>query len=567
LVIGSRSLGAEKKGVSAELTNAVLGKSFVMRQTSNVAAKQYYRLGQKEFLCRHKLSGLFPNRQDVSDVSIIRVREGSETEILSRTTKLEGNRMVSKEITKEYRFWVFTLKHPHLGKGEFRVTTSTGELPDNPAEVLDVLGFVFLGEGLPQHVLLRARTGSALVHFVGSGHAPEGTNTVDFGNLEGSSKAGYKACSLCFNRGLRLANLETEFELGRETEATIRHYYQVSKDAQLQERVERLGNKVLANWPTKPIGFEYRFNVIENRRFNAVACAGGFIFINSGLVSLVESDEELESVLAHEIAHVEQRHGIKELIRARRNARTAAILGAVVTGAAAAAAASTDNKQVATGVAEASAAFGIWLYAVGAQIALQGYSREHEMEADIWASNYLQKMGYNRSRIVSVLQKVRTSVDLENPRSSNETDLASSHPSPNNRIHIAKTLEIEHWPKAVVFDVFNKEDELVYSIGFNGVCSYSRRDGSDYCMVLLDVSSTAVLGDPKSADELTLTFENQSRRFTADGPYEVSPMDRIGMTFTYKGKLLLTPEGISAPRLTDLEGTRIIRRETSDSSN
>ena len=134
-VIGFRLLGAERKGASAELTKAVVGRSFVMRQAPNVAAKQYYRLGQKEFLCRHKLSGLFPNRQDVSDVSIIRVREDSETEVLNRTSKLDGNRMVSKEITKEYRFWVFTLKHPHLGKGEFRVTTSTGDEPvENVAE-------------------------------------------------------------------------------------------------------------------------------------------------------------------------------------------------------------------------------------------------------------------------------------------------------------------------------------------------------------------------------------------------------------------------------------------------
>jgi len=44
-------------------------------------------------------------------------------------------------------------------------------------------------------------------------------------------------------------------------------------------------------------------------------------------------------------------------------------------------------------------------------------------------------------------------------------------------------------------------------------------------------------------------------------------MDRIGMTFTYKGKLRLTPESISVPRLTDIEWTRIVQRVSSDSSN
>jgi Zn-dependent protease with chaperone function len=556
---------AEKRLSLAELEQAFAGKSFIMLQAHNVAAKQYFRTAQAEYLCRHKPTGLFPNRHDLTNVSIVRVRQDSETEVLGGTSKLDGKLVVRKEITKEFRYWVFTLKHPHLGKGEFRITTADGALPDSKEEVRQILGFAFSGEGLPQHKLLRATKGGRLVHFIGSGHAPEEGDTVEFGGLEESAKAGYRTCALCFNRRMRLANFDAELQLGRETESTIRHYYQLSKDIQLQDRVERLGRKVLANWPSRLVGYDYRFNVIENGNFNAVACAGGYIFVHSGLVNLVESDEELEAVLAHEISHVEQRHGIKQLVRARRQANAAAIFGAILAGAAGAAAATADNASIATIATDAAAVFGIWTYAVGAQIARYGYSREQEMEADIYALNYFQKMGYDRRQLLSVLAKVRTSVDLANPRSPSEEDMSNSHPAPNNRIHLAKTIKVEQWPDDVTFDVFNKEDELVYSMTFQGACNYSRRDGSEYCKVLLDVSTTAALAETESVDELTIPFGNMSRSFTSDGSYELAPMDRIGMAFTYKGKLPLKPSDLSKPRLAGIEGAKVVRRSKSES--
>ncbi len=556
--------GAENKLSSGELKKALVGKSFTLRQAQNVAARQYYKIGPVEYLCRHKLSGLFPSPQDLPGVIITRVTEEAESEVLKRTTKYEGGRFESKELTKGFRFWAFTLKHPHLGKGEFRLTRANGDLPESLDEVLGVLGFVLAGEGLPQRRLFRARQDSKLVHFIGSGHAPEGEGRVEFGSLEEAKQAGHVPCALCFNGRVRLAYAEVERQLGRETEATLHHYYQLSRDALLQERVERLGRKVLANWPTRLIGYDYRFNVIESREFEAAACAGGYIFVHSGLLDLVESDQELEAVLAHNIAHVEQRHAIKQLLRAKREANAAAFLGVLLSSAAitvATTASAKDLPLAAAGV-EAAAEFGIWMYCVGAQVALQGYSREHEMEADIYALNYFQKMGYDRRHLVSVIRKIRTSVDLGNPRSADEDNLSSSHPTPNNRIHLALTTAIDPWPEGVTFDVFNKEDELVYSMTFQGTCNYTRRDGSEYCKVLLEVSTTTALPEVKSVEGLLLSCSNQNQWFKADGSYDLVPMDRIGMAFTFRGKLPLTPESLSAPRLEGIEGVKVARRTT-----
>lgn len=559
-------MGAEKGLTAAELKKELLGKSFTLPRAQNVAAKQYYKLGQKEFICRHKLTGLYPLSQDLRDVSITQIKEETESELLKRIhpTELKAS-VLPKEITKEFRYWVFTLKHSNLGKGEFRITTINGDLPDRMDEVLKVLGFVFVGDGLPRHKLLRAKTESKLVHFVGSGHAPDVGKYVEFDGIDEAANAGYQPCLLCFNRRLSLAYIDVEHQLGRETESTIRHYYQISKDNQMQARIERLGRKVLANWPSRLIGYDYQFNVIEDRDFNAVACPAGFILVHSGLVSLVESDQELEAILAHEIAHVEQRHGVKQLIRAKKNRDTAIILGALFGAAASAAvAAETRDQRAAAEIGESVADFGVLLYCVGAQIALQGYSRQHEMEADVHALNYFRKMGYPTHDLLTALRKIRTSVDLNNPRSANEADMFSSHPAPNNRIDLANSIEIEQWSPGAIFDGFNKEGELVFSVALHGACSYTQRDGTERCQIMLDVSTTDALAKGRSVDDLNLTLKNSNLRFTSDDAYELAPMDRIGMVFSRKEKRKLNPSDISTLKLGGIEAAKVVRRNVSN---
>ena len=73
LFLSFNALGADKIKSAVELERILVGKSFTMRQAQNVAAKQYYKVGTNEFLCRHKLTGLFPNRQPLTDCSTERV--------------------------------------------------------------------------------------------------------------------------------------------------------------------------------------------------------------------------------------------------------------------------------------------------------------------------------------------------------------------------------------------------------------------------------------------------------------------------------------------------------------
>lgn len=61
--------------------------------------------------------------------------------------------------------------------------------------------------------------------------------------------------------------------------------------------------------------YNYVFHVVEDEKVNAFATLGGHIFIFTGLLEFAETPEEVAAVLAHEIAHVEQRHVVNRLVK------------------------------------------------------------------------------------------------------------------------------------------------------------------------------------------------------------------------------------------------------------
>src|ERR1043166_8274369 len=126
---GPIAAGAEGEVTSAELQKALGERKCTLRQAQNVSAKQYYRIGDKEFLCRHKMTGLYPNRLPLGDITVMKIRQQEESEILNRVQLYDGKRIETKDVIKNFRYWVFTLKHPYLGRGEFRITTASGDLP------------------------------------------------------------------------------------------------------------------------------------------------------------------------------------------------------------------------------------------------------------------------------------------------------------------------------------------------------------------------------------------------------------------------------------------------------
>ena len=97
-----------------------------------------------------------------------------------------------------------------------------------------------------------------------------------------------------------------EKELGEAFFRSVHYRLKVNQDPEIQDFIQSLGHKLAAE--SDAPGRPFHFFVILEPVINAFAGPGGYIGINSGLITITESESELASVMAHEIAHVTQRH-------------------------------------------------------------------------------------------------------------------------------------------------------------------------------------------------------------------------------------------------------------------
>lgn len=165
--------------------------------------------------------------------------------------------------------------------------------------------------------------------------------------------------------------------------------------------------------------YPLKFHVVENATINAFAMPGGNVILHSGLILAAESPEEVAGVLAHEIAHVKQRHGIRGILSSAGLFLIAQSLLGDVTGLVAVI---TDN---------------------GSFLLSRQFSRDFEREADDHGWEYLlaadirpdgmirffQRMQEEERKMHEKLKEV-TSVDV----SEGALQLASTHPATQERI-------------------------------------------------------------------------------------------------------------------------------------
>ncbi|HOQ30630.1 MAG TPA: M48 family metalloprotease, partial [Armatimonadota bacterium] len=104
---------------------------------------------------------------------------------------------------------------------------------------------------------------------------------------------------------------QEEEKLGKEGCAQIEKEYKVIEDAAQLKRVHQILS-ALAPVTSRP-EVTYRAKILDTEDVNALSLPGGFIYVTKGLLDIVESDDELAGVLAHEIAHNAHRHAIQSL--------------------------------------------------------------------------------------------------------------------------------------------------------------------------------------------------------------------------------------------------------------
>ena len=237
-------------------------------------------------------------------------------------------------------------------------------------------------------------------------------------------------------------SLNEEYRLGAMIVRNLRDQNQIIEDPELDEYLQALGSRLAAHVPEG--GQRFHFFVVRDSTINAFALPGGFIGVNYGLILATANESELASVLAHEIAHVTQRH-IARMVRAQGRqsiATTAAIVAAILIGAMSGGAGG-DVVQGAIAAAQGAA--------VQQQI---NFTRAHEYEADRVGIGILAAAGFDPKAMADFFETMGRRVGLAQAQ---VPELLQTHPVTTNRIAEARN-------RAAQFDHPKSPESLSYAL-------------------------------------------------------------------------------------------------------
>ena len=189
----------------------------------------------------------------------------------------------------------------------------------------------------------------------------------------------------------------------------------INQDLEIQEYIESIGQTLAANsdTPTSP----FHFFVVIDSNINAFAGPGGYIGVNSGLIQLTEAESELASVMAHEIAHVTQRHLYRSIEKASKLSipTVAATLAAVLIG--------TQSPSMGQAALMAVQAGNIQF-----QI---DFTREHEKEADRVGMQTLSLSNYDPRSMPTFFERLQQSTRYYGK---GVPEFLRTHPMSENRV-------------------------------------------------------------------------------------------------------------------------------------
>lgn len=112
-------------------------------------------------------------------------------------------------------------------------------------------------------------------------------------------------------KSLILIPTSTEVEIGREVSSGVESTEKLLNNQRVQNYVNDIGQKIVKVCDRRDI--KYTFKVIDKAEVNAFACPGGFIYIYTGLIKIMDNEAQLAAVLAHEVGHIVARHSVKRL--------------------------------------------------------------------------------------------------------------------------------------------------------------------------------------------------------------------------------------------------------------
>ncbi len=216
------------------------------------------------------------------------------------------------------------------------------------------------------------------------------------------------------SKGATGLTIEEEINLGDAVSVEIvARYGGVWRNQVATQRVNLVG-RALTRY-AKRDSLEWRFGVLDSDAVNAFSAPNGRVFITKGLYKLLENDDELAGVLAHEIAHVDLRHAAK------------IIAGKQGTGAAVGLVAESAGDQLGGSAPEATKMFEDAVSKLATGLLTDGYGSGREYDADESAYELAKVCGFDPNGLRIALNKV-------DANTSKGKETFNTHPKTSDRL-------------------------------------------------------------------------------------------------------------------------------------
>ncbi len=464
----------------SDLEQAMEGRELIMRPTTEGRRKVYIEAGDLEAFALHRGDRLFPLRESES----VRITD-ADPENDHIELELESRR---------------------LGRGRvdfYGIPPSADDFETWLDEIFEV--------STPETDFQRyvGNRQSQTLHIRGANHLPPISEREMFHSMEDSLDSAYRRCGVCFVPTPDVSGYETERGLALMSLQQVRSAYYPYVNPSREEDLERVGASVLERWPVPLKGYRYRFQLVDDDNINAFAVPTGYIFVTRGLLDSLETEEELAAILAHEIAHVESRHGYRRWRNQQTASRWLGIAGAL--------AGISDND--ADDIVTAMSTFAAGLF-------LMGHGRDREREADLYASFFLNDTEIGDEPLLSTFKKLQFAQDAIDPLGNGGGGLFASHPDIDERLEKASATVTQPFPASEVFHGRDDDGTLVATLRFD-----VQRLFQSELDVIATLSTTAELGDDDNVNTLEITVDGNRIRLPERTAEKIFPSDEVSAVF------------------------------------
>ncbi|HEX6223602.1 MAG TPA: M48 family metalloprotease [Chryseolinea sp.] len=188
-------------------------------------------------------------------------------------------------------------------------------------------------------------------------------------------------------------NVSYDKKLGAENAILVEQEMGIYKHDSLSQLINAVGKKLVSRLKNNP--FEFKFFLADSPEPNAFALPGGFVYVTRGILPLIQTEDELAGIMAHEIIHVTERHSVKQMKKG--------LIGGVL---------QIPGNLINTVTHTRIGNILNTPIAFTSQAFVARYSRNHERDADSYGIQLAASAGYDPNALATALARLSKGVEL-----------------------------------------------------------------------------------------------------------------------------------------------------------